>query len=206
MTDLELDTADQIEQEEDVTGPPTEDTRAAWAEAARPILIKAAQRYRALVSYKDLAAQMQEATGIATRQPMQHWMADVLHRVLPGLDLADLNLTMAPRRARWLSPLGWRRLGVAVGEEHRDRGPAELGEHPGEVGGAVEAGVDEHALPHRGVVAGSGSGARLGGHGIAVDVEQLGPNGGDLHARQSSAGPRRARCVDMLGCVLPIVE
>lgn len=89
MTDLELDTADQIEQEEDVTGPPTEDTRAAWAEAARPILIKAAQRYRALVSYKDLAAQMQEATGITTRQPMQHWMADVLHRV--ASDCAERN-------------------------------------------------------------------------------------------------------------------
>lgn len=81
MTDLELDAADQIETEEDVTGPPTEETRVAWAEAARPILIKTAQRYRAMVSYKDLAAQMQEATGVTTRQPMQHWMADVLHRV-----------------------------------------------------------------------------------------------------------------------------
>ena len=34
-----------------------------------------------MTSYKDLAAQMQEATGITTSQPMQHWMADVLHRV-----------------------------------------------------------------------------------------------------------------------------
>ena len=78
MTDLELDAVDQIEQEEEPTGPPTESTRAAWAEAARPILIKTAQRYRAMTSYKDLAAQMQEATGITTSQPMQHWMADVL--------------------------------------------------------------------------------------------------------------------------------
>lgn len=81
MTDLELDAVDQIEQEEEPTGPPTESTRAAWAEAARPILIKTAQRYRAMTSYKDLAAQMQEATGITTSQPMQHWMADVLSRV-----------------------------------------------------------------------------------------------------------------------------
>jgi hypothetical protein len=80
MTDLELDTVDQIEQDE-VAGPPTESTRVAWAEAARPILITTAQRYRALVSYKDLAGQMQEATGLTTRQPMQHWMADVLLRV-----------------------------------------------------------------------------------------------------------------------------
>ena len=89
MTDLELDTVDQIEQEEDVTGPPTEATRASWAEAARPILVKVAQRYRAMISYKDLAAEMQEATGIATRQPMQHWMADVLHRV--ARDCAERN-------------------------------------------------------------------------------------------------------------------
>ena len=78
MTDLELDAVDQIEHEEEPTGPPTESTRAAWAEAARPILIKTAQRYRAMTSYKDLAAQMQDATGITTSQPMQHWMADVL--------------------------------------------------------------------------------------------------------------------------------
>ena len=42
-----------------------------------------------MVSYKDLAAQMQEATGITTRQPMQHWMADVLHRV--ARDCAERN-------------------------------------------------------------------------------------------------------------------
>jgi hypothetical protein len=81
MTDLELDAVDQIELEEDVTGPPTEATRVAWAEAARPVLVRTAQRYRAMISYKDLAAQMQEATGISTRQPMQHWMADVLGRI-----------------------------------------------------------------------------------------------------------------------------
>ena len=89
MTDLELDTVDQIEQEEELSGPPTESTRAAWAEAARPILIRTAQRYRAMISYKDLAAQMQEATGITTRQPMQHWMADVLDRV--ARDCAERN-------------------------------------------------------------------------------------------------------------------
>jgi hypothetical protein len=88
MTDLELDAVDQIEQE-DVSGPPSESTRTAWAEAARPVLIKAAGRYRAMISYKDLAAQMQEATGIATSQPMQHWMADVLHRV--ATDCAERN-------------------------------------------------------------------------------------------------------------------
>jgi hypothetical protein len=89
MTDLELDAADQIEHEEELGGPPTESTRVAWAEAARPVLIRTARRYRAMVSYKDLAAQMQEATGISTRQPMQHWMADVLHRVAADCAVRD---------------------------------------------------------------------------------------------------------------------
>lgn len=80
MTDLELDVVDQIEPE-DVTGPPTEATRVAWAGAARPVLVARARRYRALVTYKELAAEVQGTTGIASSQPLHHWISDVLYRV-----------------------------------------------------------------------------------------------------------------------------
>jgi hypothetical protein len=55
--------------------------RAAWAEAARPVLLEAAGRYRATTNYKRLAAAVQEATGITTTKPMHQWIGDVLGRV-----------------------------------------------------------------------------------------------------------------------------
>ena len=55
--------------------------RAAWAEAARPVLLEAAGRYRATITYKKLADAVQQSTGIATTQPMHQWIGDVLGRV-----------------------------------------------------------------------------------------------------------------------------
>jgi hypothetical protein len=55
--------------------------RAAWARAARPVLLEAAGRYRATVTYKRLAAAVQESTGVTTTQPMHQWIGDVLGRV-----------------------------------------------------------------------------------------------------------------------------
>ena len=55
--------------------------REAWAEAARPVLVEAAGRYRALVTYKQLAAAVQESSGITTTQLMHQWIGDVLGRV-----------------------------------------------------------------------------------------------------------------------------
>src|SRR3954470_21186168 len=52
--------------------------REAWAEAARPVLLEAAGRYRATVTYKQLAAAVQESTGITTTQLMPHWICGVL--------------------------------------------------------------------------------------------------------------------------------
>ncbi len=56
-------------------------SRAAWAEAARPVLEQAAGRYRALVTYKQLSAAVQAATGITTTRPPATWVGDVLARV-----------------------------------------------------------------------------------------------------------------------------
>ncbi len=55
--------------------------RTAWAEAARPVLLEAAGRYRGKVTYKQLADAVQEATGITTTQLMHQWIGDVLGRV-----------------------------------------------------------------------------------------------------------------------------
>lgn len=55
--------------------------RSAWAEAARPVLLEAAGRYRATVTWKQLATAVQESTGITTTQPVAGWIGDVLARV-----------------------------------------------------------------------------------------------------------------------------
>ncbi len=55
--------------------------RAAWAVAARPVLLEAAGRYRGLVTWKQLSVAVQEATGITTGQPVAKWIGDVLARV-----------------------------------------------------------------------------------------------------------------------------
>ena len=56
--------------------------REAWAEAARPVLEEAAGRYRALVTYKQLAAAVQKGSGVTTTQPMHEWLGDVLDLVI----------------------------------------------------------------------------------------------------------------------------
>ena len=58
-----------------------EESRAAWAEAARPILIEVAQHYHAVITYKDLAEEAQRVTGIRGTQQMHYWIGDVLGRV-----------------------------------------------------------------------------------------------------------------------------
>ena len=55
--------------------------RAAWADAARPVLLEAAGRYRATVTYKKLATAVQQAAGITTTLAMHQWIGDVLGRV-----------------------------------------------------------------------------------------------------------------------------
>ena len=59
----------------------TDAAHAAWADAARLVLLEAAGRYRALVSYKQLATAAQGSSGITTTQPMHEWLGDVLARV-----------------------------------------------------------------------------------------------------------------------------
>jgi hypothetical protein len=58
-----------------------EESRGAWAEAARPILIEVAKHYHEVITYKALAAEAQRVTGVRTSQQMHYWIGDVLGRV-----------------------------------------------------------------------------------------------------------------------------
>jgi hypothetical protein len=63
-----------------------EDARAAWAVAARDVLVPTARSYRGLVTFKELASAVQEQTGITTTQLTTYWIGDVLSRVAVDCD------------------------------------------------------------------------------------------------------------------------
>jgi hypothetical protein len=65
----------------DVVDVGVEAARAAWAEAAREVLLGTAGKYHAVITTKDLAAQVQARARITTSQPMHYWIDDVLGRV-----------------------------------------------------------------------------------------------------------------------------
>lgn len=50
----------------------------AWTAAALPVLELVAHTYRATITYKELADEVQETTGIRTRVLMMHWIGQVL--------------------------------------------------------------------------------------------------------------------------------
>jgi hypothetical protein len=58
-----------------------DESRDAWAEAARPILIEVAKHYHHVITYNDLATQAQWVTGVRSAQQMHYWIGDVLKRV-----------------------------------------------------------------------------------------------------------------------------
>ena len=66
-----------------------EESRAAWAEAARTILKETARRYQSVISHKDLSAQVQDVTAIRTTQRTHYWIDDVLGRVAQASVAAD---------------------------------------------------------------------------------------------------------------------
>ncbi|WP_157845282.1 MULTISPECIES: DUF6884 domain-containing protein [Pseudofrankia] len=55
--------------------------RAAWADAGREVLISVARRYHAVITYAELAEEVQRSSGIRTRMLMMHWIGGVLGRV-----------------------------------------------------------------------------------------------------------------------------
>ena len=84
--------ADQWQQASEVG---LEASRAAWAEAAREELIEVAGRYHAVTTSKELAAAVQERSGIRTSQPPHYWIGDVLQRVARACAAKDEPLLSA---------------------------------------------------------------------------------------------------------------
>ena len=52
-----------------------------WAPAAHAILTRVAGTYQGLIQYNELAAEVQETTGVHTRKQVRSWIAPVLARV-----------------------------------------------------------------------------------------------------------------------------
>lgn len=69
-----------------------EASRDAWALAARETLLEAAHRYRATVTPKQLAIEVQRRSGIRTKQQMHYWLGEVLGKV--ALDSASRDEPM----------------------------------------------------------------------------------------------------------------
>ena len=57
--------------------PPVE----AWAEVAREVLIVTAKHYHSVITYKELAEEVQQRTGVYTRSLLHNWIGKVLGRV-----------------------------------------------------------------------------------------------------------------------------
>lgn len=80
LLDLEADAPPVDEwQEAAVVG--AEVARAAWTEQARDVLMETARHYQHVVTYKELAAAVQDRTRIRTGQMINNWVGDVLRRV-----------------------------------------------------------------------------------------------------------------------------
>jgi ribosomal protein L32 len=58
-----------------------EAARTAWAGAARDVLVETAQKYHAVITHKELAAEVMNRSRIHTGRPMHYWIGDVLGRV-----------------------------------------------------------------------------------------------------------------------------
>jgi hypothetical protein len=57
------------------------DAMAAWAVFARDSLLTTARRYHSVITYKELSAEVQEASGIRTNQRLDYWIGSLLENV-----------------------------------------------------------------------------------------------------------------------------
>jgi hypothetical protein len=57
------------------------DAIAAWSVVARDVLLATAHRYHSVITYKELAAEVQEASGITTTQRLDYWIGGLLENV-----------------------------------------------------------------------------------------------------------------------------
>jgi hypothetical protein len=57
------------------------EAKAEWAQAGRRVLIQTAMRYHDIITYGELAEQVQILTGIRTKSQMRNWIGSVLGMV-----------------------------------------------------------------------------------------------------------------------------
>lgn len=57
------------------------DAIATWTVVARDALLATARRYHSVITYKELAAEVQEASGITTLQRLDYWIGGLLENV-----------------------------------------------------------------------------------------------------------------------------
>lgn len=74
---------------------PFDEAGAAWAEAARDVLISVAGKYHSVITYAELAEAIQQASGIRTKMLVMHWVGGVLGRVSRQSALRDEPLISA---------------------------------------------------------------------------------------------------------------
>ncbi|WP_110180551.1 hypothetical protein [Nocardioides solisilvae] len=65
-----------------------------WAEAARTVLLEVAGRYNAVTTSKELAAAVQERTGVVTDRAAHYWVGEVL--ALVAEECHDLEEPLLP--------------------------------------------------------------------------------------------------------------
>ncbi|MFD7757498.1 hypothetical protein [Streptomyces sp. NPDC059757] len=66
----------------DITMPTAQEARDAWATEAYSILVGVAQTYHSVITYKELAEEIQSRTGIQTKTLLHNWIGPILGRVV----------------------------------------------------------------------------------------------------------------------------
>ncbi|MER6557601.1 hypothetical protein ABT300_07505 [Streptomyces sp. NPDC001027] len=62
--------------------PTGQEARDAWGSEAYSILVGVAQTYHAVITYKELAEEIQSRTGIRTKSLLHNWIGPILGRVV----------------------------------------------------------------------------------------------------------------------------
>lgn len=76
LVDLGFEVTSPTGRDESEVG--ADESRAAWAEAAREVLVDTARCYHAVITAKELGAAVQERSGIRSSKPVYRWIGDVL--------------------------------------------------------------------------------------------------------------------------------
>lgn len=66
----------------DGASPTAQGAREAWASEAYAVLVDVARTYHAVITYKELAEEIQHRTGVRTKALLHNWIGSVLGRVV----------------------------------------------------------------------------------------------------------------------------